>query len=61
VPVVGSNVVTSVTSVDASSQVQSVVYYSTAGQVSNVPFAGVNIKVTTYNDGHKTVKKLIVK
>ena len=61
VPVVGSNVVTSVTSVDASSQVQSVVYYSTTGQVSNVPFAGVNIKVTTYNDGHKTVKKLIVK
>ncbi|MSS18173.1 hypothetical protein [Sodaliphilus pleomorphus] len=61
VPVVGSNVVTSVTSVDASSQAQSVVYYSTTGQVSNVPFAGVNIKVTTYNDGHKTVKKLIVK
>ena len=61
VPVVGSNVVTSVTSVDASSQVQSVVYYSTTGQVSNVPFAGVNIKVTTYNDGHKTVKKLLVK
>ena len=61
VPVAGSNVVTSVTSVDASSQVQSVVYYSTAGQVSNVPFSGVNIKVTTYNDGHKTVKKLLVK
>ena len=61
VSVAGSNVVTSVTSVDASSQVQSVVYYSTAGQVSNVPFSGVNIKVTTYNDGHKTVKKLLVK
>ena len=61
VPVVGSNVVTSVTSVDASSQVQSVVYYSTTGQVSNVPFAGVNIKVTTYVGGRKTVEKLIVK
>ena len=61
VPVVGSNVVTSVTSVDASSQVQSVVYYSTTGQVSNVPFSGVNIKVTTYVGGRKTVEKLIVK
>ena len=61
VPVVGSNVVTSVTSVDASSQVQSVVYYSTTGLVSNTPFAGVNIKVTTYVGGRKTVEKLIVK
>jgi hypothetical protein len=61
VPVVGSNVVTSVTSVDASSQVHSVVYYSTTGQVSNVPFSGVNIKVTTYVGGRKTVEKLIVK
>ena len=61
VPVVGSNVVTSVTSVDASSQVQSVVYYSTTGLVSNTPFAGVNIKVTTYVGGRKTVKKLLVK
>ena len=61
VPVVGSNVVTSVTSVDASTQVQSVVYYSTTGLVSNTPFAGVNIKVTTYVGGRKTVEKLIVK
>ena len=61
VPVVGSNVVTSVTSVDALSQVQSVVYYSTTGLVSNTPFAGVNIKVTTYVGGRKTVEKLIVK
>ena len=61
VPVVGSNVVTSVTSVDASSQVHSVVYYSTTGLVSNTPFAGVNIKVTTYVGGRKTVEKLIVK
>ena len=61
VPVVGSNVVTSVTSVDASSQVQSVVYYSTTGLVSNVPFSGVNIKVTTSVGGRKTVEKLIVK
>ena len=60
-PVVGSNVVTSVTSVDASSQVHSVVYYSTTGLVSNTPFAGVNIKVTTYVGGRKTVEKLIVK
>jgi len=50
-----------VTSVDASSQVQSVVYYSTTGLVSNTPFAGVNIKVTTYVGGRKTVEKLIVK
>ena len=42
-------------------QVQRVVYYSTTGQVSSEPFAGMNIKVTTYNDGHKTVQKLIVK
>ncbi len=34
-------------------------YYNVAGMESNMPFDGVNIKVTTYNDGTTSTCKVI--
>ena len=39
--------------------VNSVKYFNVAGMESNVPFEGVNIKVTTYNDGTTSTCKVI--
>lgn len=60
-PVVGSNVATSVATVDAPAQATRVTYYNAVGQVSTVPFKGVNIEVTTYSNGQRTARKLINK
>ena len=43
----------------AEKTVNSVKYYNIAGMESNVPFDGVNIKVTTYNDGTTNTCKVI--
>ena len=43
----------------AEKTVKSEVYYNIAGMESNVPFEGVNIKVTTYNDGTTSTCKVI--
>ncbi len=43
----------------AEKTVNNVKYYNVAGMQSNVPFDGVNIKVTTYNDGTTTTCKVI--
>ena len=39
--------------------VNNVKYYNVAGMESNVPFEGVNIQVTTYNDGTTSTCKVI--
>jgi hypothetical protein len=39
--------------------VNNVKYINVAGMESNVPFEGVNIKVTTYNDGTTSTSKVI--
>ena len=39
--------------------INNVKYYNVAGMESNVPFDGVNIKVTTYNDGTTNTCKVI--
>lgn len=39
--------------------INNVKYYNVAGMESNMPFDGVNIKVTTYNDGTTTTCKVI--
>ena len=43
----------------AEKTIKSVRYYNIAGMESEVPFDGVNIKVTTYNDGTNTTCKVI--
>ena len=43
----------------AQKTVNNVKYYNVAGMESNVPFDGVNIKVTTYNDGTTSTCKVI--
>ena len=43
----------------AQKTVSNVKYYNVAGMESNVPFEGVNIKVTTYNDGTVNTSKVI--
>ena len=55
-----ASIVTAVNDVTASKTVKSVTYYNTLGMASNVPFAGMNVVVTTYTDGSKrTVKQLM--
>ena len=43
----------------AKKEVSSVKYYNVAGMESNVPFEGVNIQVTTYNDGTTNTCKVM--
>lgn len=43
----------------AEKTIKSELYYNIAGMQSNVPFEGVNIKVTTYNDGTTSTCKVI--
>lgn len=43
----------------AQKTISSVKYYNVAGMESEVPFDGVNIKVTTYNDGTVNTSKVI--
>lgn len=45
----------------AEAQVASVQYVSLSGAVSNKPFDGVNVVVTTYTDGSRTAAKKIMK
>ena len=43
----------------AAKTVNNVKYFNVAGMESNVPFEGVNIMVTTYNDGTTSTSKVI--
>ena len=43
----------------AEKTINNVKYFNIAGMESNVPFEGVNIKVTTYNDGTTSTCKVI--
>ena len=43
----------------AEKTINNVKFYNVAGMESNVPFDGVNIKVTTYNDGTTSTCKVI--
>ena len=43
----------------AQKTINNVKYYNVAGMESNMPFDGVNIKVTTYNDGTTSTCKVI--
>ena len=50
---------TGVDGVDVNKTVKAVKYVNIAGQMSTRPFDGVNIVVTTYDDGSQTVTKVI--
>ncbi len=54
-----SGIVTAIDDINADSQVQSVTYYDLTGKASTTPHDGVNIVVTTHNDGTTTTQKLI--
>ena len=51
-------VVSAVNDVNAKT-VASVEYVNANGQVSNVPFEGINVVVTKYADGTKSVTKVV--
>lgn len=52
-------IVTGIDGVDASKAVQSVRFVNVAGQMSDKPFEGMNIVVTTYTDGTTVTAKVI--
>ncbi len=54
-----SDVPTSIFGVEASRNVTGVKYYNMAGIESDVPFNGVNIMVTTYDDGSRSTTKIL--
>ena len=45
---------------DAAYEIVDITYYNLMGIASDKPFNGINIEVTTYSDGHKTSKKLLI-
>jgi hypothetical protein len=57
-----NNIITAVENVNiANAKVKSVKYVNVAGIVSDTPFQGVNIVVTEYTDGSKTIVKRLYK
>ena len=48
---------TAVHDIDAVKSIASVKYVNLAGQVSAIPFSGINVKVTTYTDGTTRTEK----
>ena len=54
-----NNTPTAVNDVTTSRMVKSVQYVNMLGKVSNHPFDGMNIEVTTYTDGTKESKKIL--
>lgn len=53
------NVITAVNDVNTTKTVKQVRYYNLAGVESSKPFDGVNVVVTTFSDGTKTVAKVL--
>ena len=56
---VSASVVTGVSNVNAAKQVTNVTYINTLGVQSTTPFRGINIVVTHFDDGTRTVTKLV--
>ena len=56
---VSASVVTGVSNVTAAKQVTNVTYINTLGVQSTTPFRGINIVVTHFDDGTRTVTKLV--
>ncbi|MBR5117857.1 MAG: hypothetical protein IK100_04330 [Muribaculaceae bacterium] len=54
---VSAEIVTSIDNVESTKQVTKVTYISTTGIVSAIPFNGVNIVITEFNDGSRIVSK----
>ena len=50
---------TGVEGIDAQKTVKNVHYYNVAGMQSDSPFQGVNIVVTTYDDGTQRTTKVV--
>ena len=56
----GHEVITAIDDVDAQAQVKSVRYVNATGMMSDHPFDGINVVVTTYSDGRVATSKLII-
>ena len=50
---------TGINSVDVTKQVTKVSYVNAMGVTSSTPFQGMNIVITEYNDGTRTVAKTV--
>ena len=51
--------VTGVADLNAGKAIQAVKYYNAAGIESNMPFDGLNIVVSTYTDGTRSIVKIV--
>ena len=58
-PLSTPSVITAVNDVNATKTVSGIKYYNLAGMASDVPFDGVNIRVTTFSDGSNQATKVI--
>ena len=56
---VSDEIPTAVDNVETAKAVSSVKYVNVAGQTSEVPFDGMNVKVTTYTDGTQSTIKMV--
>lgn len=56
---VNATITTAIDNVNAAKQVVKVSYVSMTGAVSDTPFQGVNVVVTHYSDGSRTVNKVV--
>ena len=57
--IISVGMVTGVEEVVAAKQVEKVLYYNPLGIVSAEPFPGLNVVVTTYDDGSKATRKVV--
>ena len=56
---VSAEFITGIDNIDATRQVAKVSYVSTMGTVSSTPFQGMNIVVTEFSDGSRSVAKIV--
>ena len=57
--IIFSNDYDAISTVDAKKQISQVQYYNLAGLQSDKPWSGINISVTIYTDGSRSVQKLV--
>lgn len=57
----GNSTFTKIEAIAANKEIKLVRYYNIAGIESNKPFDGINVVVTTYSDGSKSVAKILRK
>ncbi|MBO4814298.1 MAG: hypothetical protein J5523_05000 [Muribaculaceae bacterium] len=58
-PLTTPSVITAVSDVNTTKTISGIKYFNLAGMASDVPFDGINIRVTTFSDGSKQTTKVM--